>query len=246
MQTSLRDLNSLFHNHPYLYFYQDILTGELTAQECSFIEKSCNIQKRINILDLACGHGRHSNYFAQRNHKVTGIDINNDFLEMARKHMIGDNVEYFHKNILDINYQQQYELIILLSNTLGFLDREESKTLIDKIYAALKTGGKAFIDIKNRDHIVKELPSCSILEKENNLMIDRLSFDPVDGTTTNRRIYIINGKRIDTPFKMSAYNYHDLSSMAISSGFTIQKTYGNWKGESFGTHSKRIIMILEK
>ena len=37
------------------------------------------------IVDLGCGHGRHSVELAKRGHKVTGIDLTEGFLEVARR-----------------------------------------------------------------------------------------------------------------------------------------------------------------
>ena len=77
-------------------------------------------------------------------------------------------------------------------------------------------------------------------------MIDRLSFNPKYGTTTNNRIYIKDGKRYDTPFTMYSYNYTDLKYFIERASLKIQKVLGGWKDEEFDSDSRRIILILEK
>ena len=62
-----------------------ILTPERTLKESNFIEDVLHLKEGIEILDLACGIGRHSIEFAKRGYKVTGLDINPILLKEARK-----------------------------------------------------------------------------------------------------------------------------------------------------------------
>ena len=84
-----------FNSEEYLYFYRDFLTPERLKQEIDFLIKYAELSQPLEILDLACGHGRHSNVLAQHGHKVTGIDITDGFLEIAKEEAskLGVNVE---------------------------------------------------------------------------------------------------------------------------------------------------------
>ncbi len=248
MSTSSKQIDQLFQSQLYLYFHENILTEERTKQECAFIEKCCVTPNSGLILDLACGHGRHTNILAKKGYEVTGVDINTDFLKIARTNAQkkGLQVGYIELDILQLNSRDQYDTVLLLMNTLGFFDRKDAKHLFDKIYQALKPGGKALIDTKNRDIILREAQTCSVTEHGEDLMIDRLSFDPKSGTTTNRRIYIKEGQRHDVPFSMTAYNFTDLKEMAEDTGFKIREVYGSWDGKDFDEYSKRIMLVLEK
>ena len=48
------------------------------------IVKLLNLYKPVRILDCPCGWGRFSNPPAELGHKVTGIDIDKESIEMAR------------------------------------------------------------------------------------------------------------------------------------------------------------------
>lgn len=248
MSTPLNQINQLHESQLYLYFYEEALTPERTREECAFIEKAIDLKQRARILDLACGHGRHANFFAQKGRQVTGVDINADFVRLARetaeKQRLGINFQ--EGNILEIDFEEAFDVALLLFNTFGFFDRTDGQLLLQKTYRALKPGGRLFLDTKNRDHLLKEIKPCHIVEKGQDLMIDRLSFDPLTGTTLNRRIYIKDDKRIDAPFKMYAYHFSELVKLTHTVGFVVEKIYGGWKGESFSQESRRIILILKK
>ncbi|HMQ61040.1 MAG TPA: class I SAM-dependent methyltransferase [Flavilitoribacter sp.] len=248
MSTDKKEINDLHRSDLYLYFYEDAVDEARTQLECTYIGKHCNISGQQHILDLACGHGRHSLYFAGQGHQVVGIDINKDFIEIARKEAAERNlqVEFLEQDIMEVDYENAFDTVLILFNSLGFFDRADCMTLIEKIGKALKPGGKAFIDARNRDHILKEIQPAFVTEKNGDLMIDRLTFDPVAGTTTNKRIYIKNGHRFDATFTMHMYHYTELALMAEACGLKVDKVFGGWRDEEFRSESRRIVLVISR
>lgn len=248
MSTSKRAINNVHRSELYLYFYEDSLRPEKTERECNYIEEHCQLSGQGKILDLACGHGRHSIEFCKRNYEVEGIDINEDFINLAKgtSQERGLDVQFFRRDILDIEYKDKFDVALFLFNSLGFFDREDARRIFKKISESLMKGGRAFIDCKNRDHILKEIKPYEVYEKGEDLMIDRLSFNPVKGTTTNNRTYIKNGKRYESPFTMYSYNYSDVERFLEGTELKIKKVLGGWKNEQFDSDSRRITLILEK
>src|SRR5215211_8756747 len=80
----------------YLYFYEDLLSPERTAAEVDLIWKLLELEPGLELLDLACGHGRIANPLAERGVRVTGLDATPLFLELARADAAerGVEVEY--------------------------------------------------------------------------------------------------------------------------------------------------------
>lgn len=248
MSASKKELDDLFNTQLYLYFHDDILDENRTVGECLFMIQKLGITAGAEVLDLACGHGRHANYLAGQGFGLTGWDINSDFIKMAVKDA-GEKelaIDYHCKDILDINYENRFAAILLLFNTLGFFSRENAQLLMHSMSKSLLPKGRIFLDIKNRDHVVQELMPCSIVEKGADMMIDRLSFDPKTGTTSNQRTYIKDGQRYEAPFVMTLYNYTDMERMTLQAGLSIREVYGHWDGRAFDQDSKRMILIVEK
>ncbi len=80
----------------YLYFYSDFLTPERTAAEVEVVWKLLELEPGLELLDLACGHGRIANSLAERGARVTGLDATPLFLDLARRDAAerGVEVEY--------------------------------------------------------------------------------------------------------------------------------------------------------
>lgn len=248
MSTLQQEINQVHERDLYFHFYGEAIAPAKTKYECDFISQYCAFSGHERILDLACGHGRHSIEFAQRGFGVHGVDINEAFIHQARNEAAqkGLSIRFELDDLLRLEAQSSFDAVLLLFNSLGFFNREDSQRIFNIISAALTPGGRAFIDCKNRDHICKEIKPYSVTEKGNDLMIDRLSFDPITGTTTNNRIYIKDSQRYEAPFTMYSYNYHDLACFAAAAGLKIIKTFGGWKGQPLDGDSRRIIIVLEK
>ena len=73
-----------FFDDDYLRIYAPMLTEELTQREVGFIESSLEVPKGGEVLDLACGVGRHAIAMEARGYRVTGVDFNAHYLALAR------------------------------------------------------------------------------------------------------------------------------------------------------------------
>src|SRR5690348_14749318 len=60
------DVEAVFAADDYHYFYDAVLTPERTAREVDLIWRLLDLENGVNVLDLACGHGRIANSLAAR------------------------------------------------------------------------------------------------------------------------------------------------------------------------------------
>ena len=77
------DYDAVFDVNDYLYFYEDHITKEITDKQIEFLQKYLEIKKEMKILDLACGHGRHTNRLTAKGYNVIGLDKSAGFLKEA-------------------------------------------------------------------------------------------------------------------------------------------------------------------
>lgn len=77
------DADGLFDDD-YLYFFARPLEERGDA-DTDLIWNLLGLEPGMEVLDLACGHGRISNRLAQRGCRVTGLDATAAFLDYARQ-----------------------------------------------------------------------------------------------------------------------------------------------------------------
>lgn len=246
---SLFNFEALFEPDDYLYFYEGTyITEERTKREIEFLIKELELDKSMKILDLACGHGRHANRLAELGYNVTGVDITQGFLEIAKSDAKkkGITVEYIQKDMREISFKEEFDRVILLFTSFGLFDDEENFKVLENVARSLKSGGLFCFDTFNRDVFLKHFLPYMVVEKGNDLMIDRNTFDSATGRVYNKRIVIRNGKRKDKPFFVRLYNPTEIKDLLSKAGFGIYKMYGDWNAKPFVSDSRRMIIIAKK
>ncbi len=247
-ETTLFDFDAVFDVDDYLYFYADELTDERSDVETASIVKLLELDTPCQILDLACGFGRHANRLAALGHQVTGIDLTPGFLEIARREAQHRNIKvtYLHGDMRQLNYTAAFDRVILAFTAFGYFEDEENIQVLQNIAGALRSGGLLLFDINNRDTFLRCFLPYIVTEKEGNLMIDRITYDPATGRLYNRRIVIRNGVRKDKPFFIRMYNPNEICDCLVKAGLRVHHLYGGWDGQPLSLETRRMVVVAVK
>ncbi|CAF4734238.1 unnamed protein product, partial [Rotaria sp. Silwood2] len=118
---------------------------ERTDTEVEGIIKLLDLKRKAEILDIPTGYGRHSIKLATKGFNVTGSDLNSVHLKKAMNdaQKIGAHVTYIQENMIDINYDNEFDAVINMFYSFGFFETdEENNQVLQNFYNALKPGGK--------------------------------------------------------------------------------------------------------
>ena len=95
------------------------------------------------LLDLGCGPGIYAELLAEKGFQVTGIDFSQRSVNYAIDSSKEKNLDitYHYQNYLDIDYEEEFDVVILIYCDFGVLSPENRSVLLRKIHQALKPGG---------------------------------------------------------------------------------------------------------
>lgn len=112
------------------------------------IEKQCALKPGASILDLGCGGGDQAKLFARKGYRIVGVDKVKSLIEFATEAFKkeGLNGEFHAADMKELEYQNAFDLCVMLSGTFGLFTERENEQLLQKIHGALKPDGQAFID----------------------------------------------------------------------------------------------------
>ncbi len=100
-------------------------------------------QAKLKVLDLGCGTGWTSSFYAQSGHQVTGVDISPDAVEAAQKHFAHlKNLKFICSDYDNMPYENEFDVAIFFDSLHHSEDEQDG---LKAAYKALKPGGKIII-----------------------------------------------------------------------------------------------------
>jgi len=104
--------------------------------------KGC-IKQDDDVLEIGCGYGRILAALSPFTKSLTGVDISEDSISLARKHLENfDNVQLLAMDANDMTLSSQFDVVLCLQNGLSSM-KVEPFSFIAQTTALLKAGGKA-------------------------------------------------------------------------------------------------------
>jgi len=104
----------LFSNFGRTYDSEAFTRG--TQGECDFIEKEIGYNKNLRILDVGCGTGRHTIELTKRGYNVTGIDLSESMLNIAREKAAaaGIDIVFMKCDARHLPFEEEFDVAIML------------------------------------------------------------------------------------------------------------------------------------
>lgn len=104
-----------------------------------------------DILIPGFGYGRNAKYFIDNGFKVTGIEIAQTAIEIAKKHF-DESVTIYHGSVSEMPFDKELYEGIFSYALIHLLDEKDRRKLIEDCYNQLKTNGyMVFVTISKND-----------------------------------------------------------------------------------------------
>lgn len=219
------------------------------VKQVDFIFKHCNIPEHATILDVACGHGRHTCLMGQQGHDVLGIDISEKLI-LHLQDSYGDGAKFEKKSFQDIDYSCIFDLAIVLGNSLSLLPRNQIAGAVQNLRSSLKTGGNLLVEFDNREYFVRNEAGMRRwnYHAERWLTLSEHYYDDIEKLEKTQDVGIdLQTMRIDHfPLVKSLYDHNELSALFKEADLREVKAFGNWDGSPVSEASPSIILIIER
>ncbi|CAG9713850.1 class I SAM-dependent methyltransferase [Clostridium neonatale] len=145
--------NICYFDESYIFFYTDYLNDNITIEEVKFIKNQINSDSKV--LDICCGHGRHTIELSKLGVNIIGIDNSSEAIKLAKKKAVESNLNpniFQEVDVFQFNTTGQFDCIILECNTLGLFAKKDVDLLI-KMKSMLKDNGKIILDVLNKNFL---------------------------------------------------------------------------------------------
>jgi SAM-dependent methyltransferase len=237
-----------FFDDDYLRMFRPLFTEERTRAEVDFIESSLALPRGSAVLDLACGVGRHAIGMALRGHRVTGLDFNAHYLELAAAdaRRAGADVRWVTGDMRTFAYDREFAGVYSYFTSFGYFSDPENEQVIARIARALEPGGRLLIDMANRDWILTHPQHRSWTQRDDGaLLMEESTLDLRTSRVIQRQTLIEpeNGPRVTKEFNLRVYTCGELSALLGRHGFGVVNIWGGVDGREYSTESRRLILL---
>jgi SAM-dependent methyltransferase len=231
----------------YLYFYEELLTPERTAAEVELIWRLLELEPGLELLDLACGHGRIANALAERGVRVTGLDATPLFLELARKDAAerAVEVEYVEGDMRSIPWRGRFDRVLCWFTSFGYFSDDENRGVLVGAYDALRDDGLFAVEMNHRDNLLGRYMDEVVSEKGEDRMIDRHRFDVRTSRSQDSRTVIRAGRERTFEFEVRMFTAAELRDWLVAAGFRDAEPYGE-DGQPLTLEHRRMTLVARK
>lgn len=212
----------------YLYFY-DRIGPEQSEADVELVWGLLGIEAGLEVLDLACGHGRISNRLAQRGCGVTGLDASPFFLGRARRDAdeLGVEVTYIEGDMRSLPLaDESFDLVVNWFTAFGYFSDPDNRQVLREARRVLRPGGRLLIENNNRDRILCNLQPEGVIERGDDYLIDRRTFDPASSRMLDERVVIREGTVRRSRFFVRMFTPAELRDWLLDAGFAAAMVYG--------------------
>jgi len=234
--------SSWFDTPYYHILYKDRDEEEAQAfmnQLTSFLD----VPKASEILDLACGKGRHSIYLNKLGYHVTGVDLST--ASIAHANQFENDTLHFKEHDMRLPLPQQFDAVVNLFTSFGYFESEEDNLrTIKAIKTELKKGGHGIIDFLNANTVIKNLVPSETKT------IDGIEFQIKKYIKDNYIIKDIHFNDNGVPYnfteKVMAITLEDFQGYFEKAGVRLTHCFGDYHLNPYHPEtSDRLILIFE-
>jgi 2-polyprenyl-3-methyl-5-hydroxy-6-metoxy-1,4-benzoquinol methylase len=163
---------------------QEIFT-QGTVGEVDFVERELGSDRSKRILDIACGTGRHAIELTKRGYQVTGFDLSEGQLRVAREKasQAGVTIEFQTRDATQPHFQQAFDAALMFcEGAFPLMETDElNHAILRHACNALRPGGKLMMTTLNAlfplFHSVKDfLDKGSVGTETSELTFDLMTF----------------------------------------------------------------------
>ncbi len=202
-----------------------------------------NLPENANVLDLACGKGRHSIYLNQLGFTVLGADLSENSIAAANKN--ANEKLQFKVHDMREPFEEKFDAIFNLFTSFGYFENDEDNlTTLIAIKESLSEYGFAVIDFMNVPNVIETLVPTETKT------VDGIDFHITrylkEGHIYKEIDFEDKGQKYHFTEKVKALTLKDFEELMEQAGIYLLDTFGDYKLKKFHkTESERLIMIFK-
>ena len=232
-----------------LDMWQQTIPEVYTRAEAEFINSLLHLRPGARILDAPCGEGRIARELAAKGHQLTGVDMAQDFLEMARSRAKQRDLTIaFEKgDVRSLSFTDDFDGAVCWGNSFGYFDDAGNTAMLQSLARALKRGGRLVLDASSNAE--SRLPNFKAHEWArigDILFLEENEYDHAQGRMITHYTFVREGKEETRTGSHRIYTYREICQMLEAAGFAQVRSYASLSKDPFKLGANQLLMEATK
>ena len=223
----------------YAQYYDLLYQDKNYAGEAQFVARLLGRclgkpAEQTEILDLACGTGRHAQELARMGYRVEGSDLSADMVMVARDRAasLGLPIRFYNESFQSCDrIGRQYDAVIAMFSAIDYLtDYCDLARSLGNIHGLLREGGVFVFDFWNGNAVLKSYSPIRVRRVEKGehavIRISNTSLDPITQVATiNFNLILLKAGSIVREFSeihpIRYYFPQEMMDLLAANGFEV-------------------------
>ena len=228
-----------------LDMWQQAVPEVCTQVEAKFISSLLHLPPGARILDAPCGEGRIARELAAKGYQLSGVDMAQDFLEIARtkakqRHL---TIAFEQGDVRSLRFVDEFDGAVCWGNSFGYFDDAGNAAMLQSLARALKPGGRLVLDASS--NAKSRLPHFQQREWAkigDILFLEENEYDHAQGRMITHYTFVRGGKEETRTGSHRIYTYREICRMLEDAGFAQVKSYASLNKDPFKLGENQLLM----
>ncbi len=232
---------------------EDYLIGEMpdddeTDTEVRFLVDAIGLREGVEVLDVACGAGRHASRLVAVGCDVVGVDSSEYLLRAAAPAPMAAHPCYVRADMRRLPFQQTFDVALCLFASFGLFGDSDNLATMGALADVVRDNGTVVIETWNAIAAADLDGQRNWWRVDGRLYLAEANLDSVAGVVHDRRDVIDMTTHAQQSWTRSTrfYTAPELTIMARASGLRPRQWFGDFDGSPYTASSPRLIAVLEK
>ncbi len=223
------------------------MSPEQTCSEVDFLQRVLQASASPHLLDVPCGNGRHSIELARRGHRVTGVDLSEEFIEEARNTGAGLPAQWVCGDMLDLPWRCEFDGAFCFGNSFGYLDSDGARRFLKAVAGTLKPGSRFLVDTgMSAESILPGLLQKRWHKTGDIYVLSENQYHPREGRLDIQYTFIRGGQTETRPTSSYVLTVNEICRMHVEAGLEPVELLSSIGGDPYQLGSPRLIVVSEK
>jgi SAM-dependent methyltransferase len=230
-------------------FWNAAVPEEATRADLGFLWEHLRLAKGSRVLDVPCGSGRLALPLAERGCAMTGIDISEEFLEIARTNAAAKSlaVDLRRAEMRQLPGRGDFDAAFCFGNSFGFLDDEGNEAFLFAVSRALRPGGRFAVDYgQSAESVFPRMSPRLEAEVAGFTFVEETAYEPLSARVENRYTISREGRTETRLASQRVYMVREVVELLAKAGLSVDRIFGSPAGDPFDLGAHRLLLVAEK